>query len=268
MSSKARALVRTYAVADLAAPAPRKRGRPPGSHNPKKQVGQPPAKGSMEIERVTSPVSATEDIDGGDGEMPAAPAPRKRGRPLGSKNTKQQASQPPAKKSKVTYDVPIATLPVQATVDNNSANAEMPASPSPKRTARHRIALPARSPLPVRSNRVTNPGAPDRRRARRTSAEVTAANKAKMDLKERLEQLEREKIEALAALEVQEELDDEVEKQALINNIGDLGCLHSDDEEKCIFEEEDGMEGNPDDKEEPTLVNAPAKKSGVVWFIV
>jgi hypothetical protein len=143
MSSKARALVRTYAVADLAAPAPRKRGRPLGSHNPKKQVGQPPAKGSMEIERVTSPVSATKDIDGSDGEMPAAPAPRKRGRPLGSQNTKQQASQPPA------------------TVDNNSADAEMPASPSPKCTARHQIALPACSPLPVRSNRVTNPGGPD-----------------------------------------------------------------------------------------------------------
>jgi hypothetical protein len=30
------------------------------------------------------------------------------------------------------------------------------------------------------------------------SAEVAAANKAKMDLKKRLEQLEREKIEALA----------------------------------------------------------------------
>jgi hypothetical protein len=69
----------------------------------------------------------------------------------------------------------------------------------------------------------------------------------------------------LAALKVQEELDDDEEKQTSINNIGDLNRPHSDDEEHYIVEEE---EGNPDDKEEPSLVKAPAKKSGVVRYIV
>ena len=69
----------------------------------------------------------------------------------------------------------------------------------------------------------------------------------------------------MAALEVEEELDDDEEKQASINNISDLNHLHSDDEENYIVE---GEEGNPDDKEEPTLIKAPAKKSSVVRFIV
>ena len=319
MSSTARKIVRTYAVADLAAPVPRKHGRAPGSHNTKKQTGQPSAKESMEVERATSPVSATEDIDNNDGTMPAAPAPRKRGRPPGSRNTKQKAGKPPAKKSKVADNTPIVTSsasgiedvndidstapeapaprkrgrppgvhnatnrtgqppakklkvadnvpitmsPMQTTAENSDV--EMPASPSPKHRAQHQIVVPARSPLPACSNRVTNPGAPDQRRARQTSAEVAAANKAKMDLKDRLEQLERQKIEALAALEVEEELDDNEEKQASINNISDLNHLHSDDEENYIVE---GEEGNPDDKEEPTLIKAPAKKSSVVRFIV
>lgn len=136
MSSTARGLVRTYAVADLAAPAPRKRGRPPGI-----------------------------------------------------RNTMNQTGQPPAKKSKVVDNIPITTSSMRTTADNDS-DVEMPVSPLPKRTARHQIDVPARSPLPARFNHITNPGAPDQRRARRMSAEVAAANKAKMDLKQRLEQLE------------------------------------------------------------------------------
>jgi hypothetical protein len=168
-----------------AAPAPRKRGRPLGSHNTKEKAGKPSAKKSKAADNTPismSSASGIEDIDD-DNTALAAPAPHKCGRPPGIRNAMNQTGQPPAKKSKVVDNIPITMSSMQTTADNNS-DVEMPVSPSPKRTARHQIVVPARSPLPARSNRVTNPGAPDQRRARRTSAEVAAANKAKMDLKQ------------------------------------------------------------------------------------
>jgi len=55
--------------------------------------------------------------------------------------------------------------------------------------------LPPRSPNPVRASRVAHPGAPDMKRGKRTTAQVTEAAKRKEEARLRLEMLEQEKLE-------------------------------------------------------------------------
>jgi hypothetical protein len=81
--------------------------------------------------------------------------------------------------------------------------------------------LPRRLPNPARATRVAHPGAPDMKRGKQTTAEVTEAAKHKEEARLRLEMLEKEKLEILAKMEVDEELEDEVEEQTIVKDIRD-----------------------------------------------
>lgn len=84
-----------------------------------------------------------------------------------------------------------------------------------------RIILP-RSPLPLRVNRVINPGAPDQKRVQRTSEEVAAAAKKREDGRLKLESLEREKIRMLAEMEAADEEEERSDERMAIRDITDL----------------------------------------------
>jgi hypothetical protein len=63
-------------------------------------------------------------------------------------------------------------------------------------------------PNPTRTSRVANPGAPDKKRLKRPSSEVKEELERKKELQFRSKILERAKIEALAAMEVEDTLSD------------------------------------------------------------
>jgi hypothetical protein len=81
--------------------------------------------------------------------------------------------------------------------------------------------LSQRSPLPGRTNRNTHPGLIDMPKTKRTRAEVTTAANRKAAIQRQVDELERQHIEALAEMEVQEELDDDTNENSLIRNLID-----------------------------------------------
>lgn len=92
------------------------------------------------------------------------------------------------------------------------------------------LPVPPRSPLPSRTNRVVNPGAPDKKRTKRTSEETAAAAEQKNKLKLELEQIEREKIRMLAEMEEVEEQEQRDEEEMRIKDIVDLAESNADGE--------------------------------------
>ena len=74
------------------------------------------------------------------------------------------------------------------------------------------VDLPPQLPNPVHASHVAHPGAPDTKCGRWTTAEVMEAAKYKEEAHLCLEMLEKEKLEILAKMEVDEELEDEVEE--------------------------------------------------------
>ena len=83
------------------------------------------------------------------------------------------------------------------------------------------VVIPPQSPNPVHASCVAHPGAPDMKRGRRTTAEVTEVAKHKEEAHLCLEMLEKEKLEILAKMEVDEELEDEVEEWTTVKDIQD-----------------------------------------------
>jgi hypothetical protein len=73
-----------------------------------------------------------------------------------------------------------------------------------------------RKVMPPRAKRVTNPGAPDMVKPRRTSAEVTAAAARKAALQLQADILEQQRIEMLAQMELEEEEEDEDEEERTV----------------------------------------------------
>lgn len=67
---------------------------------------------------------------------------------------------------------------------------------------------------PSRNNRVSNPGGPDKKRSKRTSAEVVADKEKKEQMALKLVEVEKQKILLLAAMEVD---DEEAEDEELLN---------------------------------------------------
>jgi hypothetical protein len=88
---------------------------------------------------------------------------------------------------------------------------------SPPKASKKRNVVPPRSPLPNRINRVVNPGRPDAKCTKWTSAEVTAAEKWKEDLRKQIEEHDRRKIQALAEIELQEEMEAAEEENNEVN---------------------------------------------------
>ena len=74
------------------------------------------------------------------------------------------------------------------------------------------VVLPPQSPNPMCASHVTHPGAPDIKCGRWTTAEVMEAAKCKEEAHLCLEMLEKEKLEILVKMEVDEELEDEAEE--------------------------------------------------------
>jgi hypothetical protein len=111
-------------------------------------------------------------------------------------------------------------------------------TPNPKPVTVRGKALPPRSPLPARTNRNTHPGMVSKPRAKRTSAEVTAAAERKAALQRQADKLERQRIETLAEIELQEELQDEAEERSVIRKLADASSL--DDAEDAEMQSEDG----------------------------
>ena len=136
----------------------------------------------------------------------------KRGRPRSDTNETVPASnvQPPAKKTKISN----TTSPVQRSGKVGNSRAKV---------------VPPRSPLPSRTNRVVNPGAPDKKRKKRTSAEVAAAAEQKKILQLELERIEKDKIRMLAEMEAVEEEEEREEERMRIKDIADLAESHGVD---------------------------------------
>jgi hypothetical protein len=187
------------------------------------------------------------------GSEPSSPPKRKRGRPKGSKNK------------------PKSNQPAESNKELDETDIEM-SPPIPPKAKRPSIA--PRSPLPNRTNRVVNPGKPDAKRTKRTSAEVAAAAKQKEDLKKKAEELEKQRIQALAEIELQEEMEAAEEESNAVYAQDDL----MDDEEVApaqsenVFSTDEAPEAlepelvevNSDygsDGKETVVKKAPAKKA-------
>jgi hypothetical protein len=82
--------------------------------------------------------------------------------------------------------------------------------------------------LPVRLTRVVDPAGPDRPRPKRTSAEVKAANARKAQLRQELRELNERKVQAIAEMDVQEDLEDEDER-IRTNHITNTASMDSND---------------------------------------
>ena len=229
MSTATRCLTRSYAIADL------------NDMESVSTVNQPSdrlKKRKATDEGIeTDPVSVPEDF-----EPPATPPKRKRGRPKGSKN-KGRSDQ-------------------QTNSDDKLGHTDSPMSP-PKPSKRGQ-APPPRSPLPPRVKRVINPGKPDAKKAKRSSAEVAEAKKRKEDLRRLEEEYKKKKIQMMAKMEMQEEMDAAEEEENAVNHWDNIT-----DEGEDVVEEEPAAEasGFGDDRtasdadvdEEPKRV--PVKKA-------
>jgi hypothetical protein len=136
-------------------------------------------------------------------ETPHLRSKRGHSRSIADETVPASIIQPPAKKTKISN----ITSPVQR---GGNVGAK---------------AVPRRSPRPLRTNRVVNPGAPDKKRNKRTSEEVAAAAKQKRNLRLELEQMEREKIRMLAEMEAVEEEEELDEERMGIKDFKDIANL-------------------------------------------
>jgi hypothetical protein len=154
---------------------------------------------------------------------PSSPAVMKRGRsPETSSAAPGGTTLPPAITADTGCDEPPPQKKSKANDGNDGAASSVQ---SGKRASKM---VPPRSPLPVRSNRVIHPGAPDQKNPRRTSAQVAADNKRKEDLKRDLDALAQKQIEILAQMEVDQAIADELENQEAIGCLADVEAIEED----------------------------------------
>ena len=100
-----------------------------------------------------------------------------------------------------------------------------------------------RLPLPGRTNRNTHPGLIAKPRAKWTAEEVATAKGCKAALLEEVHSLEQQHIIALAALELQEALDEETEDQSVVKKTAKSSVLEGKVAEvpvDCEVSEDDG----------------------------
>jgi hypothetical protein len=230
MSTALQPLRRSYAVADLNVMEPKPASKVIQALNSKKRK-------ATDNGDETDPLST----DGPD--APEPPPKRKPGRPKGSKNKASNQQLDP----KTLEDTGIEMSPPKASEKLN--------------------VVPPRSPLPNRINRVVNPGRPDAKRAKRTSAEVTAAAKRKEVLRQEIAEHERRKIQALAEIEMQEEMEAAEEENSMVNRDNGMEDEEAPPQSEGIMEEDPidkSAEITADPGVEPNAgKNAPAKKAPV-----
>ncbi|KAH9032128.1 hypothetical protein EDB85DRAFT_2145690 [Lactarius pseudohatsudake] len=208
-------------------------------HQPAK--AKPKSKARRGAPKVKLVAKSTDLTAGSDAEMesepdnpsPARSIPHKRGLPKGrdtGEDPTTQIVEPVGKKPKAG----VCTTP-----ENTRVKIKKPILP--------------RSPLPQRTNRVVQAAKPDMPRPKRTSAQVAAAAAEKVNLLQRLEELEKEKKLALAELGLNEEAQDAVEERNFVRHFKDLPDVDKDSEsEKSpAGPKDDALEAFPVDEDEP-----------------
>ena len=96
--------------------------------------------------------------------------------------------------------------------------------------------LPQRSPLPGRTNRNTHPGLIVKPKTKRSTKEVTAAARRKVALQERVDDLERQRVQTIAEMDIQEERDEEAYDRSVVRHFADSQDVDLD-EESSVDEE-------------------------------
>lgn len=213
----------------------------------------------LDVGPESNPSISTEPlaIDPGPPTQKSAPAAAPQGpQPILDANHGSSHQQPKHSRSDSGADAEVsAPILFQPPVKRTKANPTSPVRSSSNATGRShrsRIIIPPRSPLPQRINRVINPGAPDKKRAQRTSEEVAAAAKKKEHLRLQLERLEREKIQMMAEMELEEVEADRLEEGMAIRNITDLaGSKAAGDDDVTMTASEDTEKGDDDESEGP-----------------
>jgi hypothetical protein len=191
----------------------------------------------------------TQEAETSEGDTePDVPVKGKRGRPVGSKNKPKGAPAP--KKAK------LADTDADTSLETPLVEKKVVASRS----------------QPARQKRVVNPGAPDQKRPRRTGIEVKAAADRKEQLKKELKKLNERKIQAMAEIEAQEEIEDEEEEHLRASGVDvTMNGVEDDDIQPKGLEEKDAgfVENDEESEAEDVQVvmkakaKVPAKKSSV-----
>ena len=123
---------------------------------------------------------------------------------------------------------------------------------------------------PIRQNRVLDPAGPDRPRPIRTSVEVKAAATRKAQLEQELEKLNEQKIQAMAEMDAQEELEDEEEEHLRATHIANTTSMDGvDDIDEVSSGEEqeslgtDFVNDSEGSEKVQTATKVPAKQTSV-----
>ncbi|KAH9987755.1 hypothetical protein BJV74DRAFT_796436 [Russula compacta] len=148
------------------------------------------------------------------------------------------------------------SLASKASMDPNSdvAMADVAKSLPSKTSARGKQqTLPART-NPAQASHVADPGAPDMKRPKRSPAEVAAAVKRREEARVRLEMIEKEKIMIMANMEIDGELDEKAEEDAIVKDVNDT---KSDDISEFVDTEPDTARSMTDSDD----AKVPVKKS-------
>lgn len=247
MPTNRRGLTRTYASADLSKGAPlsvppaHRSSNGPVRLKSRPLLSPPTSAPSPSQKKRARPLKNTASAPADATSPPETTALNKEVPLTGGDGTISDEEQPPSKKSKA-----------------NDTNNDGAKSHTRKRGG---VQVPPRSPLPIRSNRVVNPGAPDKPNTRRTSAEVTAAMERKAALQREVDALAQRQAEILAEMEVQLEINDENEARNVVRTLGTESEVEPELVDPIDISGSDSeYEGNSEGDEEAAL-KAPAKKA-------
>jgi hypothetical protein len=171
--------------------------------------------------------------------------------------------QQPSKRSRSTSDadgtVPVSTDQPPAEKKKSLNGTSLVKHGNIRNSHLKALPVPLRSPLPSRTKRVVNPGAPDKKRTKRTSAEMAAAAQQKEKLKLKLERMEREKIRMLAEMEEVEEQEQQEEERMRIKDTADLAESDAGGETDTKYDKE----GMARDKSDNDIVMADGENNEV-----
>ncbi|KII83567.1 hypothetical protein PLICRDRAFT_180340 [Plicaturopsis crispa FD-325 SS-3] len=149
------------------------------------------------------------------------PEARKRGRPR-KDTASSSGTAPPAKKSREKKVVPPRIGNEGEKEDGDSAATT--GKPGAKKRV-PRLPPPRSEPLPQRSTRVVNPAAPVMPRPIRKPGEAAAEERRRQELLLELEELEKKKLQALAALEVETSQADAEEEYSAITHLSQVSDI-------------------------------------------
>ena len=119
------------------------------------------------------------------------------------------------------------------------------------------------SPLPIRSTRVINPGYPDKKNVRSTSAQVAAENEKKEALRRDLDAIRQRQTEILAKLEIGLEKADEAERQDVVRSLDDIQAIEEDIEMAIgVSGSENGGDTDDNSENDITIMNTLKAPTG------